>query len=93
MTLSKFLTNTIIKGTILLLLIIILPDLMAAIDPIISNSIALGQIEHSNDTYVLMQTYQKYMSLVRFGIGTVMVCLGLSMGLDVYIFTKNKKEN
>lgn len=92
MSLSKFLTNIIMKGTILLCLIVFMPSIMDAVVPIISNNVALGQMESSNDAYILMQTYGKYLSLARFGIGTVMVCLGLSMGLDVYIFTKNNKK-
>ena len=92
MTLSKFLTKTIIKGAILLCMIVLMPTVVDAMVPIITNDIALGQMENSNDAYILMQTYGTYMSIARFGIGTIMVCLGLSMGLDTYIFTKSYKK-
>ncbi len=93
MTRKKFIFKTIVKGAILLLLIAILPDLMTAIAPLISNEIALGQMESHNDMYILMQTYEKYLSLARGGFGIILALIVASIGRDTYKFIKTIKNS
>lgn len=62
--------------------------------PIINNELALGQMENSNETYILMESYNQFKNIVWF----IYACVcGLFAGTATYdtlkfIKTKNKGE-
>lgn len=72
--------------------------------PVITNNIAMGQMENSNDWFVAMTVYQRFANAVDiFGIVSAVIILGF-IGWDGYKLaktlksepttdTKNEKEN
>lgn len=86
--LKTFVKKLVTKGIILAFIFIILAAAGQAA-PVLTNEMALTQMENSNAAFVLMETYNKIMPAVR----TVALCAALfivvSIGYDTYIFTKS----
>ena len=60
---------------------------------VITNEIAMGQMENSNEFYLLMEMYNKirtYASIAYSCISTIIVGTAI---YDIYIFTKDRGEN
>ena len=61
-------------------------------DPIISNELALGQMENSNELYLLMEAYNKNRNIVSIIYGCITVLFAGTTIYDIYKFI-NTKEN
>lgn len=102
MAVREFTGKTIMRLIIMIFVLIMV--FMITQTPIITNNIAMGQMENSNDWFVAMTVYQRFANAADiFGIISVIVTLGF-IGWDGYKLaktlksesttdTKNEKEN
>ena len=94
MTTNKFIARTAIK--VVVYSIISLVALCLVGTPIITNELALGQMENSNELYVLMETYNKARPIISIIYGLITVLFAGTTIYDIYKFIKtktNKGEN
>jgi hypothetical protein len=94
MTTKKFIIKTGIKIIIYAILSTIALSLLNS--PVITNEIALTQMENSNELYMLMDTYNKVRPFISIIYGFVTVLFAGTTISDTYNFIKtktNKGEN
>ena len=94
MTLKKFIIRTYIK--ILTYAIISTIAISLLTSPIITNELAMLQMENSNELYLLMETYNKVRPFISIIYGLVTVLFVGTTIYDIYKFIKtkiNKGEN
>ena len=98
MSTNNFIKRTIIKAVLLIIAAIIISTVSVTIDTIISNNLALGQMENDDGLYVMMELYQNTLQPILTLVFTiVIVTISFTIGLDIYKFIKTKmngeKEN
>ena len=94
MTTRKFITKTAIKLIILTTIIAFIICFLNACGVIISNNIALGQMENSDSAYVLMELYPNTIKPCCNGLITLIILYGVgSIGYNTYKFIKTKEKN
>lgn len=95
MSVKKFVFKTTVKTIVFVVLSTIALSLLQS--PVISNNIALGQMENSDALYVLWETYNKVRPIVSVIYGLLVLWFVGTVGYDVYKFIKQKikekKEN
>lgn len=94
MTTKKFIIKTAIKIIIYAIISTIALSLLT--NPIITNELALGQMEHSNELYLLMETYNKVRPFISIIYGFITAFFAVTTISDTYKFIKtktNKGEN
>ena len=93
MTIKKF----IIKNTIKVIAFVIISTIAMTLlqSPIISNEIAMGQLQNDNTLFMLMETYNNLRPIVGLIYGCIVAWFIATLGLDIYkiIKTKIKGEN
>ena len=92
MSTKKFIIKTVIKIVAFAIISTIALTLLQS--PIISNEIALGQMENSNEMFILMDSYNKVMPIISVIYDCVAVGFAATVIYDTYKFikTKNKGE-
>lgn len=95
---KRFVKKTIWKVIVFTFLIIVFTSITQAMSPVITNEIALTQMQNSNEMFVLMDTYSKFRPVVNLIFAGVIVWFTYTIGRDVYKFVKtinpkNEKEN
>jgi hypothetical protein len=95
MSIKKFIIKTAVKTVVFAVLSTIALSLLQS--PVISNNIALGQMENSDVLYVLWDTYNKIRPIVTVIYSLIVLWFVGTVGYDVYKFItqkiKEKKEN
>lgn len=95
MTVKKFITKTAVKTVIFAVISVIALSLLQS--PVISNNIAMGQMENSDALYILWDTYNKIQPIVSVIYSLIVLWFVGTVGYDVYKFIaqkiKEKKEN
>ena len=94
MTTKKFIIKTTIKILIYAIISTIVVSLLT--NPIITNELAIGQMENSNELYLLMETYNKVKHFVSIIYWLIAVLFAGTTIYDIYKFIntkKNKGEN
>lgn len=98
----RFILKTVIR--LFIMVVVIAAVFMITQTPVITNNIAMGQMENSNDWFVVMTMYQRFANIADIiGIVSTVVTLGF-IGWDGYKLaktlksesatdTKNEKEN
>ena len=88
MTNKKF----IIKTTVRVIAFIIISTIAISLleSPVITNEIAVEQMQNSDASFMLWETYNKIRPIVRLIYGCVVVWFIAAIGLDIYNFTKTK---
>lgn len=79
-------------------LMFIVAALMQPVGVVISNNIALGQMQNSDEMYILMDTYNKVRSIVSVAFTGIILLFTGTIARDIYKFvktinTENEKEN
>ena len=102
MAVREFIGNTIMR--LFIVIAVMAMVFMITQTPVITNNIAMGQMENSNDWFVVMTMYQRFANIADiFGTVCVVVTLGF-IGWDGYKLaktlnsestaeTENEKEN
>lgn len=88
MTTKKFIIRTTIKVLVFAIISTIAMTLIT--NPIITNELALGQMENSNELYLLMETYNKTKHFVSIIYGLITALFAGTTIYDTYKFIKNK---
>jgi hypothetical protein len=94
MATKKFIIKTFVKIIIYAIISTIALSLLTS--PIITNELALGQMENSNELYLLMETYNKIRPFISAIYGFITVLFAGTIIGDIYKFIKtkiNKGEN
>lgn len=95
---KQFVKKTLRRIVIFVVIMLLVTALSSAMAPIISNEVALGQMQHSNEMFVLMETYNKIKPLFTAAYAAITIWFVYTLGRDTYklvktINTKNEKEN
>jgi len=90
MTIKKFIIKNVIKIIVFAIVSVVVMTLLQS--PVITNEIALGQMENNNEAFMLMETYNKIKPLVEIGYGFAVVIFVGSIFYDVYKFIKLKQK-
>ena len=90
MTTKKFIIKMTIKVLIYAIISTIAFGLLTT--PIINNELALGQMDNSNELYLLMDTYNKIKPYISVIYGFITVFFATSVANDVYNFIQTKKN-
>lgn len=90
MTTKKFIIKTTIK--ILIYAIISTIALSLLTTPIITNELALGQMENSNELYLLMETHNKIKPFITVIYWLITAAFAVTIGCDTYKFIKTKRN-
>lgn len=82
----------IIKNTIKVIVFIIISTIAMTLlqSPVISNEIAMGQMQNDNTLFMLMETYNNLRPIVSLIYGCIVVWFAATVGLDIYKFIKTK---
>lgn len=88
MTTKKFIIKTVIK--ILAYAIISTIALSLLTNPVINNELAMGQMENSNELFLLMETYNKLKPFVSIIYWFITALFAGTTIHDTYKFFKNK---
>ena len=92
MTLKKFITKTIRKIIVFTFAMVIIGSIMQSMSPVISNEMALTQMENSNEMFILMNTYNKVRPIVDVVYSGIIIFFVYTIGRDTYKFIKNYKN-
>ena len=66
---------------------------LKTVDPVIISDIALGQMENSDDWYLMLRMYEMVRKTVSIVLGLLVVLFALVMGRDIHKIINTKKEN
>ena len=92
MSTKKFIIKTVVKIIVFAIVSTVAMTLLQT--PIISNEIALGQMENSNQLFLLMESYNKLRPLLAVIYSCIVLLFISTVGYDTYNFIKTKlKEN
>lgn len=94
MTTKKFIIRTVVKVLIYAIISTIAMSLLTS--PVITNEVALGQMQNSNEAYLLMESYNKTTPFISIIYGCITALFVGTTIYDIYKFIKtkiNKGEN
>lgn len=95
---SHFIKKTTVKVIIFAVLMFIVAAVGQSMSPVISNNMALGQMQNSDEMYILMDTYYKVRPIVSAAFAGIILLFTGSVARDIFklvktINTENEKEN
>lgn len=96
---KQFVKKTIRRTLIFTFIMIIITAIAQSISPIISNELALTQMQNDDAMFVLMNTYNQIKPIFNITYSCVILWFVYTLGRDTYKFvktinnTENKKEN
>ena len=95
---KQFVKKTARRTLIFVFVMIIVSAIAQAISPVITNEMALTQMQNDNAMFVAMNTYYKLKPIVNIVYYCVILWFVCTLGRDTYKFvkninTENKKEN
>lgn len=89
---KRFVKHTVRKIVIFAVLMFIVAAIAQSISPLVTNELALTQMQNSNEMYVLMNTYTKIRPIANTIFNTIIyVFVGIIIR-DIYDFVKINKE-
>ena len=88
MSTKKFIIKTTIKVLIYAIISTIALSLLTS--PVITNELALGQMQNSNELYMLMETSNKVRPFISIIYGLITALFAGTTVYDTYKFIKNK---
>lgn len=90
---KQFIKKIITKIVIFAFIMIVVTSITKSMSPVISNSVALTQMQHSDAMFVMMNTYNKIKPLVSVIYFGIIACFTCTIGRDIYKFAKTVNEN
>lgn len=94
MTNKKFIIKLAIKVLFLIVCLFFVTQILEATGTVISNYVALEQMNNSDTAFVLMETYNNVIKPMGAGVMTLLtIGLIIWMGADTYKFIKTKEKN
>lgn len=89
---QKFISKTAIKIVIFAFLMTIILFIVQSVSPIVSNNLALGQMQNSDEAFVVMNTYNKLRPIFNYTMVGICILFVISIIKDAIKFTKNIKD-
>lgn len=90
MSRKQFITKTATRVIVLTIVFIVIFNLMGVFDTMISNELALGQMENSNEAFAFIQIYNGTIKpLVSLAMSLAASAMVIFTILDIYEFIKN----
>ena len=94
MSTKRFITKTATRVIVLTIVFIVIFNLMGVFDTMISNELALGQMENSNEAFAFIQIYNGTIKpIVNLALSLGASAMVISIILDTYKFIKTKEKN
>ena len=96
---KQFVKKMVGRVLIFVFVMIIMTAIGQSISPVISNELAMTQMQNSNEMFVLMNTYNNVKPIINITYSCVILWFMYSLGRDTYKFAKtinnneHKKEN
>lgn len=90
---KQFVKKTIRKIVIFAFLMIVITAITQSMSPIVSNNLALTQMQNSDETFVLMDTYNKIRPIFSLVYSVIIVWFVYGIGRDTYKFVKALGNN
>ena len=92
-TTKQFITSLVIKILIFMIVSTAVFVILDACAPVITNNVALGQLENDDASYVIWEVYNRARQLITILYYGVVVCCCASWGYSIYNFVKTKNNN
>lgn len=94
MSRKQFIKKIATRAIVLTILLVVIVNFLGAFGTIISNELALGQMENSNEMYLLMELYNNTIKPVGYVliIASSLIIATLT-AMDTYKFIKTKEKN
>lgn len=92
---TRFVKKTAVKIIIFAFVMLIATTVLNSISTIVSNNMALGQLQHSNEMYILMNTYSNIKQIGNYAVVGITLLFTGKIASDSYKFyktVKNEKE-
>lgn len=93
MTPTKFIFKMATRIIAFAFLMIIVSAVIQSLSPVVSNEIALGQMQNSDEAFVLMNAYNKVRPIISAVFAGITIWFTCTIVRDTYKFFKNQKEN
>ena len=90
MTTKKFIIKTVVNVLVYAIFSTIVLSLLT--NPIINNELAMGQMENSNELYLLMETYNNVKHFITVIYGLITALFACTTIHDIYKFIKTRKN-
>lgn len=96
---KQFVTKMVRRTVIFTIIMIVVAAISQAMSPIITNNMALTQMENDNMTFVIMDTYNRIKPIFNALYSCAILWFVCTLGRDTYKFaktinnTENEKEN
>lgn len=78
---TKYALKIAVKAICLITLIIVASVLMQS--PVITNALAMTQMENSNELYTMVSMYEKFVPVIRWMLVLVDIVIACSIGSDI----------
>ena len=91
---NPFVKKLIIKIIIFVIATVLLGAIANAMNTIIANYLALGQMENSDEMFVFMETYNNGIRpALVFAYTAIVLCIVIDTGIDIYNYVYQLKKN
>lgn len=94
---KQFVKKMVMRVLIFTVILFLITTTIGSIGTIVSNKLALTQMENSNTMYVAMTTYSRLKDVLSIVVGAIILWFVCTLGRDTYKFvktinTKDEKE-
>ena len=89
---SSFISKTAVKIVIFVFIMSIILFIAQSASPIVSNSLAIGQMQNSDEAFVVMNTYNKVRPMFSMAMIGICILFAISIVKDTIKFVKNIKD-
>jgi hypothetical protein len=86
---KSFVKGTVTKTIIFGFVMIVIAAVSQSVSPVITNELALTQMQNSNEMYIVMSTYDKIKPIFSIGYLCVISWFAYTIGRDIYRLSKN----
>ena len=83
----------IVKIALAVVLCVILSIAVSSFAPHLSNDLAIGQLENDDMSWTMMEIWHQVQNYTGWGYTIISIICCCSIGKDIYVFIKNRKEN
>lgn len=90
---KQFIKKMITKIVVFVFIMIVITSITQSVSPVISNEMALTQMQNSNEMFVMMNTYNKIKPLVGVAYFGITALFTYTIVRDIYKFFKTTDEN
>lgn len=92
MTIKKLARKILVKLIVYIILLGMIAAVLQSVEPLVSAEIALGQMENSNESFVVLNSYNWLKSIRHAVYFVAWLMFTSTIARDVYKFIKNKGE-